>query len=91
MFTLRAWAHIVPESIIVNQLNLLYICSDNLSFFGVHLRNGYIAEIKQKPIEEATATSCGWLNPRGSEKFLILLHNLQGEGFQILMYSFFLH
>ena len=38
--------YFVPESIIVNQLNLLYICSDNLSFFGVYLRNGYIAAIE---------------------------------------------
>ena len=27
-----------------------------------------IAEIEQKPIETATTTSCGWLNPRNSVK-----------------------
>jgi hypothetical protein len=35
--------HSVPQSIIANQLNLLYICSDNLSFFGAYLQNGCIA------------------------------------------------
>ncbi len=37
--------HSVPQSIIANQLNLLYICSDNLSFFGAYLQNGCIAAI----------------------------------------------
>jgi len=35
----------VPKSIIANQLNLLYICSDNLSFWGAYLQNGCIAVI----------------------------------------------
>lgn len=30
----------MPQSIIANQLKLLYICSDNLSFWGVYLQIG---------------------------------------------------
>ena len=37
--------HIVPVSIIANQLNLWYICSDNPSFFGEDLQNGCNADL----------------------------------------------
>jgi hypothetical protein len=30
----------VPKSMMANQLNLLYICSDNLSFWGVYVQIG---------------------------------------------------
>jgi hypothetical protein len=44
----------VPKSMIANKLNLLYICSDNLSFWGVFVQNGCIAEISNSAIFEIT-------------------------------------
>ena len=64
----------VPESIIDNQLNLLCICSDNLSFFGAYLQNGCIAVIHH------FAILCNALsNPKVRIISLHLMHPLISE------------
>ena len=44
--------------------------SDLQKKFTKQLYCGSIAAVKQKPIEAATTTSCGWLNPRNSEEII---------------------